>query len=148
MGDCAKKLYSAGGLSSLYRGWEATLMRDIPGSIGYFGGYEGVKRLLTPSGQNPDELNAFRTFIAGGFAGIINWVIAIPPDVLKSRYQTAPEGKYSGVIDVYRHLMKEEGPSALFKGVGPAMARAFPANAACFLGMEVSKKFLTWIGMK
>lgn len=148
MGDCAKKLYNAGGLSSLYRGWEATLLRDIPGSIGYFGGYEGIKRLLTPSGQNPDELNAFRTFVAGGFAGIINWVVAIPPDVLKSRYQTAAEGKYSGVIDVYRHLMKEEGPAALFKGVGPAMARAFPANAACFLGMEVSKKFLTWIGMK
>lgn len=79
--------------------------------------------------------------------GIFNWVVAIPPDVLKSRYQTAPEGKYSGLVDVYRHLMKEEGPSALFKGVGPAMLRAFPANAACFLGVEVSRKFLTWIGM-
>ena len=71
MGDCAKKLYQSGGLSSLYRGWEATLLRDIPGSVGYFGGYEGIKRLLTPAGQNPDELNAFRTFIAGGFAGMV-----------------------------------------------------------------------------
>ena len=79
--------------------------------------------------------------------GVINWIIAIPPDVIKSRYQTAPEGKYTGLRDVYTHLIKEEGPAGLFKGVGPAMARAFPANAACFLGMEVSKKFLTWIGM-
>lgn len=147
MSDCAKKLYQQGGLASVYRGWEATLMRDIPGSIGYFGGYEGIKRLLTPAGKNPDELNAFRTFVAGGMAGITNWVIAIPADVLKSRLQTAPEGKYGGVGDVYRHLMKTEGPKALFKGVGPAMARAFPANAACFLGVEVSKTFLTWIGM-
>lgn len=147
MVDCAKKLYRSGGLSSVYRGWEATLLRDIPGSIGYFGGYEGIKRMLTPQGKNPDDLNAFRTFIAGGFAGIFNWVIAIPPDVLKSRLQTAPEGKYTGIRDVYRHLMKEEGPQALFKGVGPAMMRAFPANAACFLGVEASKTFLTWIGM-
>lgn len=102
---------------------------------------------MTPKGKNPDELNAFRTFIAGGFAGIFNWVIAIPPDVLKSRLQTAPEGKYKGLLDVYQHLMKEEGPSALFKGVGPAMVRAFPANAACFLGVEVSKSALTYLGM-
>ena len=106
-----------------------------------------MKRALTPKGTNADELNAFRTFIAGGCAGIFNWVIAIPADVLKSRYQTAPEGQYSGLAEVYRHLMKTEGPSALFKGVGPAMARAFPSNAACFFGVEVSKKFLTWIGM-
>jgi solute carrier family 25 (mitochondrial carnitine/acylcarnitine transporter), member 20/29 len=63
--------------------------------------------------------------------GMANWAIAIPADVLKSRLQTAPEGKYTGVIDVYKTLMREEGSSALFRGMGPAMIRAFPANAAC-----------------
>ena len=29
-----------------------------------------------------------RTLFAGGMAGIFNWMVAIPPDVLKSRYQT------------------------------------------------------------
>lgn len=29
--DCAKKLYRTGGLSSIFRGWEATLLRDVPG---------------------------------------------------------------------------------------------------------------------
>lgn len=33
MADCGKKLYRAGGLSSVYRGWEATLLRDIPGYV-------------------------------------------------------------------------------------------------------------------
>ncbi|KAF0692675.1 Aste57867_16260 [Aphanomyces stellatus] len=151
MGDCAKKLYASGGIRSLFTGWEATLLRDVPGSIGYFGGYEGIKRVLTPAGQSPDELNAFRTFVAGGMAGVINWVVAIPPDVIKSRIQAAPEGTYkegvSGIIDAYKKLVSAEGHGALFKGVGPAMARAFPANAACFLGVEVSKKALTLIGL-
>ena len=31
MVDCAKKLYRTGGLSSIFRGWEATLLRDVPG---------------------------------------------------------------------------------------------------------------------
>ncbi len=61
---------------------------------------------------------------------------------MKSRYQTAPAGKYSGVRDVFRELMAEGGIPALYRGVGPAMTRAFPANAACFLGMEVAKSVL------
>jgi solute carrier family 25 carnitine/acylcarnitine transporter 20/29 len=39
-------------------------------------------------------------------------------------------------------MVREEGIGALFKGVAPALVRAFPANAACFLGMEASKSAL------
>ncbi|KAK9759380.1 carnitine transporter [Basidiobolus ranarum] len=80
--------------------------------------------------------------VAGGLAGMANWAVAIPPDVLKSRLQTAPEGTYKGVMDVFTHLIRTEGPSALFRGLGPAMLRAFPANAACFLGVEASLKLM------
>lgn len=34
------------------------------------------------------ELSVPRILVAGGIAGIFNWVVAIPPDVLKSRFQT------------------------------------------------------------
>ena len=119
-----------------------TFLVFFSSSVGYFGGFEAIKRGLTPTGKDPSDLNAFRVFVAGGFAGIINWVIAIPPDVIKSRIQTAPEGTYRGVVHCFQVLMKQEGPGALFTGVGPAMARAFPANAACFLGVEFSKTFL------
>jgi solute carrier family 25 carnitine/acylcarnitine transporter 20/29 len=37
-----------------------------------------------------------RTVLAGGTAGICNWLVAIPADVVKSRLQTAPDGVYSG----------------------------------------------------
>lgn len=117
-------------------------------SVGYFGGNEAIKRALTPKGQDASDLNAFRVFFAGGCAGMINWVIAIPPDVLKSRIQTAPEGTYRGIYHCFQVLMKEEGAGALFKGVGPAMARAFPANAACFLGVEFSKKLFAKFGFE
>ncbi|RHY82000.1 hypothetical protein DYB37_005845, partial [Aphanomyces astaci] len=150
MSDCAKHLYKTGGLRSVLQGMECADF-NVSRSVGYFAGYEGVKRALTPAGQSPDELNAFRTFIAGGMAGVINWVVAIPPDVIKSRIQAAPEGTYasgfSGIADAYKKLVAAEGHGALFKGVGPAMARAFPANAACFLGVEVSKKVLTLLGL-
>uniref|UniRef100_A0A1B0D011 Congested-like trachea protein n=2 Tax=Phlebotomus papatasi TaxID=29031 RepID=A0A1B0D011_PHLPP len=86
------------------------------------------------------------TIFAGGMAGIANWAIGMPADVLKSRLQTAPEGTYkNGIRDVFAELMKREGPLALYKGVTPVMLRAFPANAACFIGFEAFMKFLNFV---
>jgi len=140
--DVFTRLTKEGGIQSLYKGTVFTLLRDIPGSVAYFGAYEAVKKMLTPKGSKPEDLKPIPILIAGGMAGVANWTVAIPPDVLKSKLQTAPEGTYSGLMDVFTKTVKNEGPGALFKGLGPAMIRAFPANAACFLGAEVSKKLL------
>ena len=51
---------------------------------------------------------------------------------------SAPEGTYSGVRDVFRHLMREEGIRGMYKGAVPVLLRAFPANACCFMGYEVA----------
>jgi solute carrier family 25 carnitine/acylcarnitine transporter 20/29 len=143
--DCAKQVLKEGGLASLYKGTGATLLRDIPGTVAYFGAYELTKReLMNVQGIDPSsgQLSLSAVLVAGGFAGMACWGVCIPADVLKSRLQTAPEGKYSGIYDVYKTLIKEEGYGALFKGMRPALIRAFPANAACFLGVEVAKKAL------
>jgi len=133
----AKSLFAEGGIRSIYKGTCATLLRDVPASAAYFGGYEILQRLMTPEGGDRSQLSMGKTLFAGGMAGIFNWMVAIPPDVLKSRLQTAPEGQYNGVRDVFRHLMKEEGIRAMYKGCVPVMLRAFPANACCFMGYEV-----------
>lgn len=92
--DCAKQLYREGGIRSIYRGTAATLLRDVPASGMYFMTYEWLQHVLTPKGHDRNELSVSRTLTAGGFAGMFNWLVAIPPDVLKSRLQTAPAGTY------------------------------------------------------
>ena len=89
--------------------------------------------MLTPAGADPNELNLLNVLTAGGLAGMAMWALAIPPDVIKSRYQGAPHGTYSGFLDCARQTVAKDGAKALFKGFGPAMARAFPANAATFV---------------
>ncbi|ROL54770.1 Mitochondrial carnitine/acylcarnitine carrier protein [Anabarilius grahami] len=143
---CLLQLYRENGIRSIYKGTALTLMRDVPASGMYFMTYEWLKYSLTPEGKSPTELSVPSILFAGGMAGIFNWAVAIPPDVLKSRFQTAPEGKYpNGFRDVLRELVREEGIGSLYKGFTAVMLRAFPANAACFLGFEVAMKFLNWI---
>uniref|UniRef100_A0A8D1ER04 Solute carrier family 25 member 20 n=1 Tax=Sus scrofa TaxID=9823 RepID=A0A8D1ER04_PIG len=144
--DCAKKLYQESGIRGIYKGTVLTLMRDVPASGMYFMTYEWLKNTLTPEGKSVSELSVPRILLAGGIAGIFNWAVAIPPDVLKSRFQTAPPGKYpNGFRDVLKELIRNEGITSLYKGFNAVMIRAFPANAACFLGFEVAMKFLNWI---
>ncbi|KAH7339623.1 mitochondrial carrier domain-containing protein [Rhizoctonia solani] len=138
--DVVRQLYREGGLRSIFRGTVATLARDGPGSAAYFVAYEVAKKKLTPAGSDPSQLNLSAVVLAGGLAGVAMWSVAIPPDVIKSRLQSAPSGTYSGFIDCARKTVAKDGVKALWKGFGPAMARAFPANAATFLGVEASKK--------
>jgi len=140
--DVLKHLYKEGGVRSIYRGTGATLARDGPGSAAYFAAYEVTKKALIPAGASPSELNLGAIILAGGTAGVAMWALAIPPDVLKSRLQSAPTGTYSGLLDCARKTIAQDGVRALWKGFGPAMARAFPANAATFLGVEASRKAL------
>lgn len=145
MVDCAKQLYLEGGIRSIYKGSIATICRDVPASGMYFMTYEWVKEALVPPNAT-DQYKMLITIFAGGCAGIANWLVGMPADVLKSRLQTAPQGTYpNGMRDVFKQLMKNEGPTALYKGVTPVMIRAFPANAACFVGFEIAVKFLDWV---
>ncbi|KAH8924254.1 hypothetical protein BT69DRAFT_1349571 [Atractiella rhizophila] len=108
----------------------------------YFAAYEASKKALTPAGASASDLNLGAVIASGGLAGVAMWLIALPPDVIKSRLQAAPHGVYSGFMDCARKTIAQDGVGALFKGFGPAMARAIPANAATFLGVEASMKFM------
>ncbi|KAF9651978.1 mitochondrial carrier [Thelephora ganbajun] len=135
--DVLRHLYKEGGIKSVFRGSVATVVRDGPGSAAYFAAYEITKKWLTPADSKDLSLSAI--IFAGGTAGVAMWTIAIPPDVIKSRIQSAPTGTYSGFLDCVRKTIATDGVRALWRGLGPAMARAFPANAAAFLGVELVK---------
>lgn len=137
-GDCAKQLYNEGGIRSLFRGGIVTLLRDVPGNAVYFGGYSFFKNTFRQM-EGRETASFGSIFAAGGLAGVCNWIVAIPFDVLKSRQQTAPAGMYRNLGHVLQVLLHQEGFGALFRGLSPALIRAFPANGACLAGVETAR---------
>merc|ERR1712013_435328 len=86
--DVVKEMYRQGGIRSVTRGFTATLMRDGVGSAFYFGSYEFMKAHLTPAGESTP---VYVTLGAGGLAGMLSWLFALPIDTLKTRLQVNPE---------------------------------------------------------
>lgn len=138
--DVVRQLYREGGVRSVFRGSAATLARDGPGSAAYFAAYEYMKRRLTPvdprTGRPSGDLSLTAITVAGATAGVAMWIPVFPVDTVKSRLQTA-EGNVT-LGGVVREVYARGGLRAFFPGFGPALARAVPANAATFLGVELA----------
>lgn len=134
-----KQMMKKQGMRSFFVGFDAQLCRDSCFYALFFGGYElscYTFRTFVPS--MPDELNYF---LSGGIAGMGGWLFAMPFDVPKtnvqSRYDTKVFGSYFPELI---KIAKQRGVGGLYAGLGPTLVRAFPANAALFLGVESGKK--------
>mmetsp|Transcript_9987 Transcript_9987/g.14694 ORF Transcript_9987/g.14694 Transcript_9987/m.14694 type:complete len:294 (-) Transcript_9987:278-1159(-) len=134
-----KKMIAEQGMKSMFVGLDAQLARDSCFYAFFFGSYEVMThcfRRYVPS--MPDELNYF---LSGGFAGMLGWAMAMPFDVPKTNVQSRYDTKVVGSFfpELFK-IGKERGIIGLYSGLGPTLIRAFPANAALFLGVETGKK--------
>ena len=144
--DVVRQLHKEGGIRSVFRGSAMTLARDGPGSAAYFASYEYIKKTLTPKdadGKPRGELSLTAVMVAGGGAGVAMWIPVFPIDTIKSRLQSA-EGRPT-IGGTIRGLYAGGGLKAFFPGIGPALARAVPANAATFLGVELAHQAMNKI---
>ncbi|KAL7470926.1 hypothetical protein ACHAXS_011210 [Conticribra weissflogii] len=137
--DVYRKMIRKQGVRSLFMGFDAQIMRDAPFYAFFFGTYElncYLFRTYIPT--MPEELNYF---LSGGFAGMLGWTAAMPFDVPKTNVQASWNSRVVGsYFPELIRIAKERGPLALYTGLIPTVLRAFPANAALFLGVEMGKK--------
>ncbi|ORX78949.1 mitochondrial substrate carrier family protein [Basidiobolus meristosporus CBS 931.73] len=140
--DCGVRTFSTYGIRGLYRGITITILRDIPSFAAYFGFYEALKASFSNTFAAGRELNGFELLLAGGTAGIGCWTVCYPQDVIKSRMQNDRRSSYKSFLDCAAKLNAESGYRAFFRGFGPTMARAFPANAATLWAYEMAMKWM------
>jgi len=115
----------------------------------YFATYEFVRRLFIPEGKTANDLGPLSLLFAGGMAGVANWLAIFPIDVIKSKIQTDLKDTYlpghRGMVTCAIQTVKQSGFAGLFPGLGPALLRSFPANAVCFLTVEMTTKLLNML---
>lgn len=131
----ARQLFQDRGVRALYAGGGPTLLREIVGNAIYFTVYQVIKQALMQF-RGLREGDAATFVVAGGCAGTAYWFSIFPLDTVKSIVQ-AQEAHITG-MQVARDLYAKGGVAAFYKGVGPAMLRAFPACAATWTTFEYS----------
>lgn len=140
----AAKIIKTEGFFGFYRGFSSTCAREVAGYFFFFGGYELSKYLLTPHGKKAEDLGPLKVAFSGGIAGACFWTSVFPTDVVKSRVQTASAraGKPENIFKIIYTIFQKEGFRTLYKGLGPAVIRSFPANGALFLAYEGTERLL------
>lgn len=136
--DCAKKLVASEGPTALFKGLPPALVRQSTyGSLRY-GLYGPIKNSMGIKAG--EKVPLWKKIVAGGGAGAIASAVANPTDLLKVRLQADGMAKdaegnllpkrYTGMVDAFGKVVKEEGVLALWTGVGPTVGRATALAAA------------------
>ena len=129
------------GYSALWKGYTATIMRDVPFSAIYWPLYEMLR---------PSQFHFEKNFAAGATAGTIASMITLPFDNIKTRKQLelgesmiiGANGK--GVhtnMDVAIEIYRTNGFKGFFAGLTPRILKIAPACAIMISSYEYCKKF-------
>ncbi|KAJ8017323.1 hypothetical protein DPEC_G00016680 [Dallia pectoralis] len=116
-----RELLATQGVTGLYRGLGATLMRDIPFSVVYFPLFAHLNQLGQRS-LGDTTVPFYWSFMAGCAAGSTAAVAVSPCDVIKTRLQSLSKGAneetYNGVVDCISKILRKEGYGTFLKGAG------------------------------
>ena len=93
------------------------------------------------------ELKPWHHLLIGGISGGMGPTVNNPLDVVKTRLQkqvvvAGETPKYTGLIQACGVIAKEEGITALWKGLSPRLMRIMPGQAITFMTYEAVSKQL------
>ncbi|XP_052239648.1 mitochondrial glutamate carrier 1-like isoform X3 [Dreissena polymorpha] len=115
----ALDLFREKGILGIYKGFRATMLRDVTFSAMYFPLFAHLNA-MGKRREGSDQAVFYHSFISGLSAGCVASFSVTPFDVVKTRLQTlhkgAGEQSYNGIVDCFRKVYMLEGPKAFFKG--------------------------------
>uniref|UniRef100_A0A3Q1GTW3 Solute carrier family 25 member 13 n=1 Tax=Acanthochromis polyacanthus TaxID=80966 RepID=A0A3Q1GTW3_9TELE len=129
------------GFFGLYKGSKACFLRDIPFSAIYFPCYAHTKAYLT---EEDGRIGPAKMLFAGALAGMPAASLVTPADVIKTRLQVAARAgqtTYSGLVDCFWKILREEGPRAFWKGAGARVFRSSPQFGVTLVTYELLQRW-------
>uniref|UniRef100_A0A7N2M021 Uncharacterized protein n=1 Tax=Quercus lobata TaxID=97700 RepID=A0A7N2M021_QUELO len=139
--DAVRLIVSKEGFKGLYAGYGSFLLRDLPFDALQFCIYEQLRIGYKAAAQR--DLNDPENAIIGAFAGALTGAITTPLDVIKTRLMVqGSANQYKGIFDCVQTIVREEGPPALLKGIGPRVLWIGIGGSIFFGVLESTKRFL------
>jgi len=124
----------------LWKGNALNLLRTAPyRSINYYT-YDNTRAFILKITKER-ELSNLQRLLAGATAGCVAIAVCFPLDVLRTRMLSKGNESYyrKGVLSTLAHIVKGEGPLALYAGVIPALASVGPSNAVFYTVYDLLK---------
>ncbi|XP_071627313.1 solute carrier family 25 member 35 isoform X1 [Temnothorax americanus] len=139
--DAFRFLWMEGGVTALYRGWNANMPRVFVGSATQLTTFGLASDWLRSLNIFPDR-PILLTFLASVIGGSCVAITMQPFDVLATRLynqQTDANGKgtlYKGLGDALIKIFRTEGLTGLYKGTFPTWLRIAPHTVLCLVFYE------------
>ncbi|KAL8839059.1 MAG: hypothetical protein Q9170_001895 [Blastenia crenularia] len=144
--DCVRQTIHEEGFKGLYRGLTASYLGVTESTLQWFLYEQGKLYLsrreaeLVNSGRDPtiwdQAVNWGGKLGAAGSAKFCAALITYPHEVIRTRMRQAPlqDGrlKYTGLVQCFSTMWKEEGMASLYGGLTPHMLRVVPSAAIMF----------------
>jgi len=116
--DCLKKSAQKGGVGALYNGFGISVVGIIAYRASYFGAFDTGKVVLFK------DFKKANIFYQWAFAQVVTvgaGIASYPLDTVRRRLmmnagKTGADSMYDGTMDCFQKILKNEGPSAFFKG--------------------------------
>ncbi|XWS44821.1 hypothetical protein CRYUN_Cryun15aG0081900 [Craigia yunnanensis] len=129
------------GFRGLYAGYGSFLLRDLPFDAIQFCIYEQLRIGYKAAARR--DLNDPENAIIGAFAGALTGAITTPLDVIKTSLMVqGSANQYQGIFDCVQTIVREEGPPALLKGIGPRVLWIGIGGSIFFGVLERTKRLL------
>ncbi|CAN4095138.1 unnamed protein product [Withania somnifera] len=139
--DAVRLIVAKEGFRGLYAGYGSFLLRDLPFDAIQFCIYEQLRMgyKLAAKRDLKDPENA----MIGAVAGAITGAITTPLDVIKTRLMVQGSAKqYEGILHCVNTIVRKEGASTLFKGIGPRVLWIGIGGSIFFGVLERTKKLV------
>eukprot|EP01006_Ploeotia_vitrea_P025789 TRINITY_DN58680_c1_g1_i1.p1 TRINITY_DN58680_c1_g1~~TRINITY_DN58680_c1_g1_i1.p1 ORF type:complete len:312 (+),score=5.75 TRINITY_DN58680_c1_g1_i1:115-1050(+) len=142
LGDCLiKTAKGPGGVMSLYNGFGVSVVGIIPYRGVYFGMYDSLLG-INPWKNDSDVLRVLSNFAIAQTTAITAGYASYPFDTVRRRLQMQSEKPkaewmYSGTMDCFVKIMKDEGMTAMFKGAGANALRTVGSALVLVLYGEI-----------
>ncbi|KAJ7647817.1 mitochondrial carrier domain-containing protein [Roridomyces roridus] len=130
------------GPRTLYRGVSLTALRQATNQGANFTAYQELKKLAYRFQPNlrDAELPSYQHMLIGLISGAMGPFSNAPIDTIKTRLQRAPAepgvSAFARISAIAATMVKEEGLSALYKGITPRVLRVAPGQAIVFAVYE------------